>query len=94
MDTEGNYTVGPSQPPAPSTRATFCLGGLPGELGEMLSRQNTPKPRELLFQVQDRNTKSPALSSARLMLLLFLLQRRTRPAQWHRYLPSLVTWAV
>lgn len=29
VDTEGNHTVGPSQPPAPSTRATFSLGGLP-----------------------------------------------------------------
>ncbi|XP_010157177.1 PREDICTED: laminin subunit alpha-5-like, partial [Eurypyga helias] len=29
VDTEGNYTVGPSQPPAPRARATFCLGGLP-----------------------------------------------------------------
>ncbi|KAM9371956.1 LOW QUALITY PROTEIN: laminin subunit alpha-5 [Phaethornis superciliosus] len=29
VDTEGNYTMGPSQPPAPSTRATFYLGGLP-----------------------------------------------------------------
>ncbi|XP_039575088.1 laminin subunit alpha-5 isoform X1 [Passer montanus] len=29
VDTEGNHTVGPSQPPAPSARATFSLGGLP-----------------------------------------------------------------
>ncbi|KAF2978342.1 hypothetical protein EK904_004374 [Melospiza melodia maxima] len=29
VDAEGNHTVGPSQPPAPSTRATFSLGGLP-----------------------------------------------------------------
>ncbi|XP_030319124.1 laminin subunit alpha-5 isoform X1 [Calypte anna] len=29
VDAEGNYTMGPSQPPAPSTRATFYLGGLP-----------------------------------------------------------------
>lgn len=29
VDTEGNHTVGPSQPPAPSTTATFSLGGLP-----------------------------------------------------------------
>ncbi|XP_054701379.1 laminin subunit alpha-5 [Grus americana] len=29
VDTEGNYTVGPSQPPAPSKRATFYVGGLP-----------------------------------------------------------------
>ncbi|RMB95824.1 hypothetical protein DUI87_27938 [Hirundo rustica rustica] len=29
VDTESNHTVGPSQPPAPSTRATFSLGGLP-----------------------------------------------------------------
>lgn len=35
VDTKGNYTVGPSQPPPPSVRATFHMGGLPGELGRM-----------------------------------------------------------
>ncbi|XP_026718104.1 laminin subunit alpha-5 [Athene cunicularia] len=29
VDTQGNYTAGPSLPPAPSTRATFYVGGLP-----------------------------------------------------------------
>ncbi|XP_057256839.1 laminin subunit alpha-5 isoform X1 [Pezoporus wallicus] len=29
VDTKGNYTVGPSQPPPPSVRATFHMGGLP-----------------------------------------------------------------
>lgn len=41
VDTDGSYTVGPSQPPAPSARATFYVGGLPGE-------GNAPKPGEIL----------------------------------------------
>uniref|UniRef100_H0ZBT3 Laminin subunit alpha 5 n=1 Tax=Taeniopygia guttata TaxID=59729 RepID=H0ZBT3_TAEGU len=45
VDAEGNHTVGPSQPPAPSTRATFSLGGLPGELGKMCSRMRYPKDK-------------------------------------------------
>lgn len=45
VDTEGNHTVGPSHPPAPSTRATFSLGGLPGELGKMCSRMKHPKDK-------------------------------------------------
>uniref|UniRef100_A0A8C3D6A6 Laminin subunit alpha 5 n=1 Tax=Corvus moneduloides TaxID=1196302 RepID=A0A8C3D6A6_CORMO len=45
VDAEGNHTVGPSQPPAPSTRVTFSLGGLPGELAKTHSRMKHPKAK-------------------------------------------------
>lgn len=53
VDTEGNSTVGPSQLPAPSARATFYMGGLPGEVGRCPLEQNTPKPGEMQLHVQD-----------------------------------------
>uniref|UniRef100_A0A8C3LL69 Laminin subunit alpha-5 n=1 Tax=Chrysolophus pictus TaxID=9089 RepID=A0A8C3LL69_CHRPC len=48
VDTERNYAVGPSQPPAPSARATFYLGGLPGELRKMHSSSKHPKARPII----------------------------------------------
>uniref|UniRef100_A0A8V5GE64 Uncharacterized protein n=1 Tax=Melopsittacus undulatus TaxID=13146 RepID=A0A8V5GE64_MELUD len=45
VDTKGNYTVGPSQPPSPSVQATFHMGGLPGELGRMRSGERYSKAK-------------------------------------------------
>nr|XP_047930545.1 laminin subunit alpha-5 isoform X4 [Anser cygnoides] len=42
VDTERKYTMGPSQPPAPSTRATFYLGGQPAETDQASTAPSLP----------------------------------------------------
>uniref|UniRef100_A0A8C0F1H4 Laminin subunit alpha-5 n=1 Tax=Bubo bubo TaxID=30461 RepID=A0A8C0F1H4_BUBBB len=70
------------------------LGG--GELGKMRSRAKYPKPkRDALPGASKRySIPCPVIHRTNACFHLFLLQRQTRPARCHRYLPSLITWAV
>uniref|UniRef100_A0A8B9U440 Laminin subunit alpha 5 n=1 Tax=Anas zonorhyncha TaxID=75864 RepID=A0A8B9U440_9AVES len=94
VDTERNYTMGPSQPPAPSTKATFYLGGQPGEGGKDALQNKIPRSDTPAIANTMSLTPYPATSPTNAWFYLFLQQQQSRPAQRHRYLPSLTMWAV